>query len=165
MDKHISLSPCPFCGMGLTLDIDEEGGVAILHSLKGEKNCWFPSIVEIEMPVETTLEEMVEILNRRPIQESFEHALVGTSLVDAARLQDKYFEIQDINAELARRDEIITRLKEDAERLASTYVVEAFPHEWVCRGGCHHWARFGEQLDHAPDCPITLHRALMKELE
>ena len=51
------LKPCPFCGMGLTLDIDEEGGVAILHSLKGEKNCWFPSIVEIETPVETTLEE------------------------------------------------------------------------------------------------------------
>ena len=68
-------------------------------------------------------------------------------------------------AEVARRDEIITRLKEDAERLASTYVVEVFPHEWVCRGGCHHWARFGEQIDHAPDCPITLHRALMKELE
>ena len=67
--------------------------------------------------------------------------------------------------ELARRDEIIARLKEDADRLASTYVVEVFPHEWVCRGGCHHWARFGEQIDHAPDCPITLHRALMKELE
>ena len=67
--------------------------------------------------------------------------------------------------ELARRDEIITRLKEDAERLAATYVVEVFPHEWVCRGGCHHWARFGEQIDHAPDCPITLHRALMKEQE
>lgn len=32
MDKRISLSPCPFCGMGLTLDIDKEGGVAILHS-------------------------------------------------------------------------------------------------------------------------------------
>jgi len=67
--------------------------------------------------------------------------------------------------EPASRDEIITRLKEDAERLAATYVVEVFPHEWVCRGGCHHWARFGEQIDHAPDCPITLHRALMKELE
>ena len=67
--------------------------------------------------------------------------------------------------ELASRDEIIARLKEDAERLASNYVIEAFPHEWVCRGGCHHWARFGEQIDHAPDCPITLHRALMKELE
>ncbi len=59
---------------------------------------------------------------------------------------------------------VIDRLKEDAERLASNYVIEAFPHEWVCRGGCHHWARFGEQIDHAPDCPITLHRALMKEL-
>jgi hypothetical protein len=67
--------------------------------------------------------------------------------------------------EIARRDEIIARLKEDGERLASTYVVEVFPHEWVCRGGCHHWARFGEQIDHAPDCPITLHRALMKELK
>jgi len=65
----------------------------------------------------------------------------------------------------AELDEIITRLKEDAERLASTYVVEVFPHEWVCRGGCHHWARFGEQIEHSPDCPITLHRALMKELE
>lgn len=59
----------------------------------------------------------------------------------------------------------IEKLKEDAERLASTYVVEVFPHEWVCRGGCHHWARFGEQIDHAPDCPVTLHRQLMKEVE
>ena len=67
--------------------------------------------------------------------------------------------------EIARRDEIITRLKEDGERLASTYVIEVFPHEWVCRGGCHHWARFGEQIEHSPDCPITLHRALMKEVE
>jgi hypothetical protein len=74
-------------------------------------------------------------------------------------------ELLILSVELARRDEIIARLKEDAERLASTYVVEVFPHEWVCRGGCHHWARFGEQIDHAPDCPITLHRALMKELK
>lgn len=70
-----------------------------------------------------------------------------------------------LEAQLARRDEIITRLKEDGDRLASTYVIEVFPHEWVCRGGCHHWARFGEQIEHSPDCPITLHRALMKELE
>ena len=87
--------------------------------------------------------------------------------------------IRELMAELARRTaslhyantvcmeqkHVIDRLKEDAERLASNYVIEAFPHEWVCRGGCHHWARFGEQIDHAPDCPITLHRALMKELE
>ena len=94
MDKHIALSPCPFCGAGLTLDIDEDGGVAILHSLKGEKNCWFPSIVEVEMPVGTTLEEMTEIINRRPTQESYEHALVGASLVAAARLQDKVIELK-----------------------------------------------------------------------
>jgi len=73
--------------------------------------------------------------------------------------------IAQVEGELARRDEIIARLKEDGERLASTYVIEVFPHEWVCRGGCHHWARFGEQIEHSPDCPITLHRALMKELE
>jgi hypothetical protein len=102
MNKHIALNPCPFCGAGLTLDIDEGGGVAILHSLKTEKNCWFPSIVEVEMPVGTTLEEMTEIINRRPTQESSEHALVGASLVAAARLQDKVFEIQDLKAELAR---------------------------------------------------------------
>ena len=62
-------------------------------------------------------------------------------------------------------DDLIRKLKEDAERLASTYVIEVFPHEWVCRGGCHHWARFGEQIEHSPDCPITLHRALMKEVK
>ena len=74
-------------------------------------------------------------------------------------------EISRLNAELARLTALVERLKEDAERLASTYVIEVFPHEWVCRGGCHHWARFGEQIEHSPDCPITLHRALMKEVE
>ncbi len=56
---------------------------------------------------------------------------------------------------LASRDEIIARLKEDAERLAKL--------------NCHcHDTRGMTFLDdnyHAPDCPITLHRALMKELE
>ena len=73
--------------------------------------------------------------------------------------------IAQLEAELARLTALVERLKEDGERLASTYVIEVFPHEWVCRGGCHHWARFGEQIEHSPDCPITLHRALMKELE
>ena len=100
MTEHKLLSPCPFCGEKLFLDIDEGGGVAILHSLK-EKNCFFPSILEIEMPVGTTLEQMIEKINRRPIQESFEHAIVGASLVSAARIQDKVFEIQDLKAELA----------------------------------------------------------------
>ena len=69
------------------------------------------------------------------------------------------------NKKIAEQADTIRKLKEDGERLASTYVIEVFPHEWVCRGGCHHWARFGEQIEHSPDCPITLHRALMKELE
>ena len=73
--------------------------------------------------------------------------------------------IAQLEAELARLTALVERLKEDGERLASTYVIEVFPHEWVCRGGCHHWARFGEQIEHSPDCPITLHRALMKEVE
>lgn len=76
---------------------------------------------------------------------------------------DKHFEIQDLNAELARRDEIITRLKEDAERLASTYVTEVYPHEWVCRSGCHHMGKSPATINHAPDCPITLHRELVEK--
>ena len=97
-------------------------------------------------------------------------AIGVTTLIDYA---------EALEAELARRTaslhyantvcmeqkHVIDRLKEDAERLASNYVIEAFPHEWVCRGGCHHWARFGEKIEHSPNCPITLHRALMKELE
>ena len=162
MDKHITLSPCPFCGAGLTLDIDEDGGVAILHSLKGEKNCWFPSIVEVEMPVGTTLEEMTEIINRRPTQESYEHALVGASLVAAARLQDKVFEIQDLKTELARRDEIIRKLKEDGERLFSGLKDFDGTRGWKICKFCHAEMEF---VDHSPDCPITLHRALMKGLE
>jgi len=88
--------------------------------------------------------------------------------VEIARRDEKIADLHKVYGEckdaIARRDEIIARLKEAGDRLASTYVIEVFPHEWVCRGGCHHWARFGEQIEHSPDCPITLHRALMKEL-
>ena len=78
-------------------------------------------------------------------------------------------ELLILSVELARRDEIIARLKEDGERL-----VEYLPLEWVglcnaymcraCNNVIH--SRDGDTVgDHAPDCPITLHRALMKELE
>ena len=68
-----------------------------------------------------------------------------------------------LQAELARRDEIITRLKEDAERLAILQLVGT---KFVCRF-CNAWIDGSkrEEPTHAPDCPITLHRALMKELE
>jgi len=90
MTEHKLLSPCPFCGEKLFLDIDEGGGVAILHSLK-EKDCFFPSILEIEMPVGTTLEQMIEKINRRPIQESFEHAIAEIEELGAQEAERKEF--------------------------------------------------------------------------
>ena len=64
-----------------------------------------------------------------------------------------------LTAELARRDEIIARLKEDAERLA----VEQ--NYFCCQKHEAYMCHFEETDAHNPDCPITLHRALMKELE
>ena len=64
-----------------------------------------------------------------------------------------------LRAELARRDEIISRLKEDAERLA----VEQ--NYFCCQKHEAYMCHFEETDAHNPDCPITLHRALMKELE
>ena len=62
--------------------------------------------------------------------------------------------------ELKDRDETIARLKEDAERLAVNYVEFNRYAEVVCR-----YCRVPFQFSHAPDCPITLHNELMKELE
>jgi hypothetical protein len=58
---------------------------------------------------------------------------------------------------IARRDEIIARLKEDAERLADGMIISPENEGDFCSycGG----------MEHVDDCPITLHRALMKELE
>jgi len=66
-------------------------------------------------------------------------------------------EISRLTAELARRDEIIARLKEDAERLADGMIISPENEGDFCSycGG----------MEHVDDCPITLHRALMKELE
>ena len=85
---------------------------------------------------------------------------------------DLQHERDDLRAELARRDEQIStlvetvaRLKEDAERLASEsigYSYDGMDCECVhCKAN--NPAR--EEVVHLPDCPITLHRALMKELE
>ena len=51
--------------------------------------------------------------------------------------------------------------KQDAERLAKSFVIEAYPHEWVCRSGCHHMGKTPDTIEHAPNCPITLHRELV----
>mgnify|MGYP001187661866 CR=1 FL=1 len=60
-------------------------------------------------------------------------------------------EINRLNADLARRDEIIARLKEDAEKLSEHLILDSkgyFPH-------------IQEQIR----LDILAHRALMKELE
>ena len=67
---------------------------------------------------------------------------------------------------ITSRNEIIKRLKEDAERLATRAVYwDDYGNEYECIhlecGGHSENILF----DHAPDCPITLHRKLMKELE
>ncbi len=69
---------------------------------------------------------------------------------------DLQHERDDLQADLARRDEIIARLKEDAERLADGMIISPENEGDFCSycGG----------MEHVDDCPITLHRALMKEL-
>lgn len=118
MSEHKLLSPCPFCGEKLFLDIDDNG-VAILHSLK-EKDCFFPSILEIEMPVGTTLEQMIEKINRRPIQESFEHAIVAAALVAAAREQDLnelHVELAALKSEIVSKDKKLTDYEKELRKL------------------------------------------------
>ena len=66
--------------------------------------------------------------------------------------------------ELTRLNGIIARLKEDGERLAER------PHpftdvEHIESGTYCHYCHKSYKFEHDDNCPITLHRALMKELE
>ena len=73
---------------------------------------------------------------------------------------------ESLKADLARRDEIIRRLKEDGESLSSVViggVTRDAEDYWECPY-CMAMAYNAGDIHHAPDCPITLHRA-MKELE
>jgi rubrerythrin len=74
-------------------------------------------------------------------------------------------EIGELKSELARRDEIITRLKEDGERLAGKLISMYADEMYECSYCGHGVSKSPDEIDHTPDCPITLHRALMKELE
>ncbi len=59
--------------------------------------------------------------------------------------------------EIDRLTALVERLKEDAERLADGMIISPENEGDFCSycGG----------MEHVDDCPITLHRALMKELE
>ena len=157
------LLPCPFCGNSNILNpINDNGWLCKVCGSEWYRNT---RPIEDKLTAELArLKENVELFANQLQAWGLDEAakeIIGEILGGKVNAPD----YRQLRAELARRDEIIARLKEDAERLASTYVIEVFPHEWVCRGGCHHWARFGEQIDHAPDCPVALHRALMNELE
>ncbi len=65
--------------------------------------------------------------------------------------------IDGLRAELARRDEIIARLKEDGERMAEEHT-DFDGYVDTCR-------YCGNKNTHEDDCAYVLHRALMKELE
>ena len=71
--------------------------------------------------------------------------------------------IAQLEAELARRDEIIKRLKEDGERLAE--LPYPFTDVSTIETGTYcHYCHKSSKVEHSEHCPITLHRALMKEL-
>jgi len=95
------------------------------------------------------LEKKIPVLNV-DLAEASMHAYNGES----ARMK--------LETELARRDEIITRLKEDGERLFSGLKDFDGTRGWKICKFCHAEMEF---VDHASDCPITLHRALMKEVK
>ena len=110
---------------------------------------------------EKTIEKLnsdVEKWRNTALQLSNNH---GQARNKVAHLEADYIisnrELLILQVELARRDEIIKRLREDAERLAGM--------DCQCD---EHWAYIILEKDddaHSIDCPITLHRALMKELE
>ena len=90
--------------------------------------------------------------------------ILASPIFDRLDLQGQ---IKYIINENSRLKAMITDIKDelkdwkaDAERLSKTFVIEVYPHEWVCRSGCHHMGKSPATIDHAPDCPITLHRAL-----
>ena len=66
-------------------------------------------------------------------------------------------------ADLARRDDLIKRLVEDGERLIHYAEMFCLGFEDCRCSACGKLVDKGEE--HSPDCPITLHRALMKEVE
>jgi len=73
--------------------------------------------------------------------------------------------LANLRAELARRDEIIKWLVEDAERLAGKLISMYADEMYECSYCGHGVSKSPDEIEHAPDCPITLHHALMKELE
>ena len=144
------LKPCPFCGSGevfykhaLSCEVECDNCGASMHS--GD---WNTRPVEDELRAE---------LARRNEERN--------SLADENRMLSE--RIQRLVEGVKSRDKIISRLKEDGESLASIAiggVSQIAEDYWECPY-CMDMAYDVADIHHAPDCPITLHRALMKEIE
>ena len=72
--------------------------------------------------------------------------------------------IAQLEAELARRDELIKRLVEDAKALA---IMPYYTNDIIDLdvGGYCRYCHKSQESGHADFCEIVLHRALMQELE
>ena len=134
------LKPCPFCGTSV-VGIEHDGLYRWVEC--GNMDCnaagkVFTFLIDVDAD-----HIVANNWNTRPIED-------------------------ELRAELAHRDEIIARLKEDTERFekrAITYVyLEDTPPYYECQL-CFHDADELDNILHDKSCPITLHRALMKELE
>ena len=169
------LKACPFCGSSnTTLDYYEISCPQELGTIVVCNDCGASakSIVDWNTrPIEDALNARIaelEAENERlsqllhdemsQLRAELEKRTAGLHYANAVCMEMKH--------ELVRRDEIIARLKEDAERLATRAVYwDDYGKEYECI----HLECSGHSenilFDHAPDCPITLHRALMKELE
>jgi len=144
-------------GAGMSEKSDwEKGYDQAMMRTYGERKALKARIAELEAENERLSQLLHDEMSQ--LRAELEKRTAGLHYANAVCMEMKH--------ELVRRDEIIARLKEDAERLATRAVYwDDYGNEYECI----HLECSGHSenilFDHAPDCPITLHRALMKELE
>ena len=125
------LKPCPFCGTSV-VGIEHDGLYRWVEC--GNMDCnaagkVFTFLIDVDAD-----HIVANNWNTRPIED-------------------------ELRAELARRDEIITRLKEDGERLANID-----PDVFCCQPHEHFVCSMSRDDVHEEDCPMVLHRELIEEL-
>jgi hypothetical protein len=188
------LKPCPFCGKEqseknfFSCDGYPQACGCWETTHTGEEACevWNTRPIEDALRAEIArLKEENHALDQinRDIQTAAAHLdEVSAELAETrACLLERNIELKAAKSmvdqlwqEHSSRDEIIIRLKEDGERLASVdQFQEICPFCDNCDGYGYRKPEdvpdgeeyTGEYPEHSSDCPITLHRALMKELE
>ena len=67
---------------------------------------------------------------------------------------------------LNRKDNLISRLKEDGERLEKGLAYKFYRRSWYCSYCQKGHVSFDDvpNIQHRPDCPVTLHRQLIAEI-